>query len=268
MLPALNVSRLSLRAALVGLILLSAFLVEAQAQKAETTTMTIFAAASLRNALDDAAKAFEKNTGDKVVISYAGSSALAKQIEQGAPADIFISADLDWMDYVAKAKLIKNDTRFNLLGNRLVLIAPKDSTVAVKIAKDFPLATILGDNHIAMADVKSVPAGKYGSAALKKLGVWSSVKPKVAQAANVRAALALVAQGEAPLGIVYETDAAAEPKVKIVGVFPDDTHPPIIYPIAITAATKNADAAKAFIDYLKTPDAQAFFTRQGFTILK
>lgn len=267
MFPA-NVSRLCVRPVLAGLMLLSLFFVDAQAQKADTTTITIFAAASLRNALDDAAKAFEKSTGDKVVISYAGSSALAKQIEQGAPADIFISADLDWMDYVAKAKLIKNDTRFNLLGNRLVLIAPKTSTVSVKIAKDFPLATILGDNHIAMADVKSVPAGKYGSAALKKLGVWSSVEPKVAQAANVRAALALVAQGEAPLGIVYETDAAAEPKVKIVGVFPDDTHPPIIYPIAITAATKNADAAKAFIDYLKTPDAQAFFTRQGFTILK
>ncbi len=268
MLAVANLSRLSLRMALAGLMLVSTLLVEARAQKTEATTITIFAAASLRNALDNAAKAYDKSTGNKVVISYAGSSALAKQIAQGAPADIFISADLDWMNYVQKAKIIKDDTRFNLLGNRLVLIAPKSSTVSVKIAKDFPLATILGDNHIAMANVKAVPAGKYGSAALRKLGVWSAVEPKVAQAANVRAALALVAQGEAPLGIVYETDAAAEPKVKIIDVFPEDTHPPIIYPIAMIAATKNADAAKAFIDYLKTPGAQAFFTEQGFTILK
>ncbi|MFA5956608.1 MAG: molybdate ABC transporter substrate-binding protein [Hyphomicrobium sp.] len=248
--------------------LVSALQLEAQAQKTDTTTITIFAAASLKNALDSAAAAYDKSTGDKVVISYAGSSALAKQIEQAAPADIFISADLDWMDYVDKKKLIKDDTRFNLLGNRLVLIAPNASTLSLKIGKDFPLAAALGDNHIAMANVKSVPAGKYGLAALTKLGVWSAVEPKVAQADNVRAALALVAQGEAPLGIVYETDAAAEPKVKIVDVFPADTHPPIIYPIAILAETKNGDAAKAFITYLKTPDAQAFFTKQGFTILK
>jgi len=268
MLAASNLSRLTLKIALAGMMLVSTFLVEAQAQKTDTTTITIFAAASLKTALDGAAAAYEKSTGNKAVISYAGSSALAKQIEQGAPADIFVSADLDWMDYVQKAKLIKDDTRFNLFGNRLVLIAPKASTVELKIGKDFPLAAALGDNHLAMANVKSVPAGKYGSAALQKLGVWSAVGPKVAQADNVRAALALVAQGEAPLGIVYETDAAAEPKVKIVDVFPEDTHPPIIYPIAIIAATKNGDAAKAFIDYLKSPDAQAFFTKQGFTILK
>ncbi|MFT3732017.1 MAG: molybdate ABC transporter substrate-binding protein [Hyphomicrobium sp.] len=242
--------------------------VDAQAQKTDTTTITIFAAASLKNALDSAAAAYGKSTGNKVVISYAGSSALAKQIEQGAPADIFISADLDWMDYVDKKKLVKDDTRFNLLGNRLVLIAPKDSNVSLKIGDGFPLAATLGDNRIAMANVKSVPAGKYGSAALTKLGVWKDVEPKVAQADNVRAALALVAQGEAPLGIVYETDAAAEPKVKIVDVFPEDSHPPIIYPIAILAETKNGDAAKAFIDYLKTPDAQAMFTKQGFTVFK
>ena len=268
MLAAPNLSRLTLKIALAGMMLVWTFLVEAQAQKTDTTTITIFAAASLKTALDGAAAAYEKSTGNKAVISYAGSSALAKQIEQGAPADIFVSADLDWMDYVQKAKLIKEDTRFNLFGNRLVLIAPKASTVELKIGKDFPLAVALGDNHLAMANVKSVPAGKYGSAALQKLGVWSAVEPKVAQADNVRAALALVAQGEAPLGIVYETDATAEPKVKIVDVFPENTHPPIIYPIAIIAATKNGDAAKAFIDYLKSADAQAFFTKQGFTILK
>lgn len=268
MLAASILSRLYLRMALAGLLLVSTLWVDAQAQKTDTSTITIFAAASLRNALDDATKAYEKSTGNKIVISYAASSALAKQIEQGAPADIFISADLDWMDYVEKKSLIKNDTRFNLLGNRLVLIAPKDSSVSLKIANGFPLAATLGDNHIAMANIKAVPAGKYGHAALEKLGVWKEVEPKVAQAANVRAALALVAQGEAPLGIVYETDAAAEPKVKIVDAFPEDTHPPIIYPIAILAATKNADADKAFIDYLKTPEAQAFFTKQGFTVLK
>ncbi|MBS0252260.1 MAG: molybdate ABC transporter substrate-binding protein [Proteobacteria bacterium] len=268
MLAASILSRLSLRMALAGLLLVSMLWVDAQAQKTDTSTITIFAAASLRNALDDAAKAYEKSSGNKIVISYAASSALAKQIEQGAPADIFISADLDWMDYVEQKSLVKNDTRFNLLGNRLVLIAPKDSSVSLKIANDFPLAAALGDNHIAMANIKAVPAGKYGHAALEKLGVWKEVEPKVAQAANVRAALALVAQGEAPLGIVYETDAAAEPKVKIVDAFPEDTHPPIIYPIAILAATKNADADKAFIDYLKTPEAQAFFTKQGFTVLK
>jgi molybdate transport system substrate-binding protein len=268
MLALSSLSRLSLRLVSAGLMLLSAFLVEAHAENAGAKTVTIFAAASLKNALDDAAKSQEQKTGDRVVISYAASSALAKQIEQGAPADVFISADLDWMDYVQKKNLIKTDTRFNLLGNRLVLIAPASSTTTLKIANGFPLAAALGTNHIAMANVKAVPAGKYGLAALEKLGVWKDVEPKVAQADNVRAALALVAQGEAPLGIVYETDAAAEPKVKIVDIFPDDTHPPIIYPIAITATAKNSDAAKAFVDYLKTPDAQAFFTKQGFTIVK
>jgi len=260
--------RVSLKLAIAGVLLFSALSLPAIAQKTETTTATVFAAASLKNALDAAAAAYQKNTGNKIVASYAGSSALAKQIEQGAPADIFISADLDWMNYVETAKLIKDGTRFNLLGNRLVLIAPKSSTASLKIENGFDLAKALGDGRLAMADVKSVPAGKYGSAALKKLGVWDSVASKIAQAENVRAALALVAQGETPLGIVYETDAAAEPKVKIVGIFPEDTHPPIIYPIAVVAGSKNAAAAEAFIDYLKTPDGQAAFTKQGFTILK
>ena len=262
-----NLSRFTLSMALAGLLSVSG-LAEAQAQKTDTTTLTVFAAASLKNALDGAAKAYEKSTGNKIVISFAGSSALAKQIEQAAPADIFISADLDWMDYVQKKKLIDDGSRSNLLGNRLVLIAPKSSTISLKIAPDFPLAATLGDNHLAMANVKSVPAGKYGSAALEKLGVWTAVEPKVAQADNVRAALALVAQGEAPLGIVYQSDAVAEPKVKIVDTFPEETHPAIIYPIAILSATKSGDAAKAFVAYLRTPEAEAFFTKQGFTILR
>lgn len=268
MLSALNLPQLSLKIALAGMIFVSAFTAGAEAQKTETTTTTIFAAASLKTALDSAASAYEKSTGNKVVVSYAASSALAKQIEQGAPADIFISADLDWMNYVDKAKLIKDGTRFNMLGNRLVLIAPKSSTASLKIEPGFDLAAALGDGRLAMAGVKSVPAGKYGAAALKKLGVWDAIEPKVAQAENVRAALALVAQGETPFGIVYETDAVAEPKVKIVGVFPEDSHPPIIYPIAVMAGAKNAGAAEAFIAYLKTPEGQAAFTKQGFTILK
>jgi molybdate transport system substrate-binding protein len=265
---AVKSSSFLLKITLAGMMLLPVLSAGTLAQKTEVTTVTIFAAASLKTALDSAAAAYEQSTGNKTVISYAGSSALAKQIEQGAPADIFISADLDWMDYVVKAKLIKDETRFNLLGNRLVLIAPAASPVSLKIGKDFPLAAALGDGRLAMANVKSVPAGKYGSAALEKLGVWSAVEPKVAQADNVRAALALVARGEAPLGIVYETDAAAEPKVKIVDIFPEDTHPPIIYPIAVTAAAKNGDAAAAFVAYLKSASGQARFTKQGFTILK
>jgi molybdate transport system substrate-binding protein len=269
MLAVHKLSRLSLKMTLAGLMLAASLSVAAaEAQKPEATTLTIFAAASLKTALDRAATAYEKSSVNKIVISYAGSSALAKQIEHGAPADIFISADLDWMDYVAKAKLIKDDTRSNLLGNRLVLIAPQSSSVSLKIEKDFALAAALGDGRLAVADVKAVPAGKYAAAALQKLGVWASVEPKLAPAENVRAALALVAQGEAPLGIVYETDAAAEPKVKVVGVFPEDTHPPIIYPIAVTVAAKNADAALAFIGYLKSPEGQAAFTKQGFSILK
>lgn len=261
-------SRFSFKMVVAGMLALSLLSVPAIAQKTETTTATVFAAASLKTALDSASAAYQKSTGNKIVVSYAASSALAKQIEQGAPADIFISADLDWMDYVDKAKLIKDDTRFNMLGNRLVLIAPASSTASIKIEPGFGLAEALGDGRLAMADVKAVPAGKYGSAALKKLGIWDAIEPKVAQAENVRAALALVAQGEAPFGIVYETDATAEPKVKIVGVFPEDSHPPIIYPIAVTAGSKDPESAKAFIAYLKSPEGQAAFTKQGFTILK
>jgi molybdate transport system substrate-binding protein len=268
MLATSKLSRLSLATALAGLMLVSALSIAVEAQKTETDTVTVFAAASLKTALDDAKIAYEKNTGNKANISYEASSALAKQIEQGAPADIFISADLAWMDHVEKAKLIRDDTRFNMLGNELVLIAPKASSVSLKIDKGFDLAGALGDNRLAVADVKAVPAGKYAAAALKKLGVWDSVESKLAPAANVRAALALVAEAEAPLGIVYQTDAAAEPRVKVVGVFPEDTHPPIIYPVAVTSAAKDVDAANAFIAYLKTPEGQAPFTKQGFTILK
>jgi molybdate transport system substrate-binding protein len=193
-----------------------------QANAAEEQRITVFAAASMKNALDEVNTLFTNRSGIKVVASYAASSALMKQIEQGAPADVFLSADVDWMDYGAKHNLIKNDSREDLLGNRLVLIAPKDSkTDQVTIERGFDLAGLVGNGRIATGDVRSVPAGLYAKAALEKLGVWSSVESKLAMAENVRAALVLVARREAPLGIVYETDAKIDPGVKIVGVFPE-----------------------------------------------
>ena len=229
--------------------------------------VTVFAAASLKNALDVVNADYQKAKGGEAVASYAASSALAKQIESGAPADIFVSADLQWMDYLADKKLIQKDTRFNLLGNELVLVAKKDSAKPVEINKEFKLAELLGDGKLAMGAVDNVPAGKYGKQALESLGVWSSVESHVAGAENVRAALVLVAKGEAPYGIVYKTDAAAEPGVAIVGTFPTDSHKPIIYPVAITSDSKSADA-KAYLDFLKSDKAKADFEAQGFVILK
>jgi molybdate transport system substrate-binding protein len=228
--------------------------------------LTVFAAASLKNALDAVNAACEAEAGEKATISYAASPALAKQIEQGAPADVFFSADLDWMKYLSKRKLIKPDTETELLGNRIVLIAPADSSAATGIAPNFELAALLGDGRLAMANVDAVPAGKYGRAALEALGVWASVENKVAQAENVRAALALVSTGEAPLGIVYQTDAKAEPKVKVVGIFPQDTHPPIVYPVAETAES-TSETAPAFLKCLRSAKATALFEEHGFTVL-
>ena len=229
-------------------------------------TVTIFAAASLKNALDDVNHAWKADTGKEARISYAASSALAKQIEAGAPADLFISADLDWMKYLSGKKLIQKETEVRLLGNKLVLIAPKASAEPVKITPDFDLAGLLKGGHLAMANTDAVPAGKYGKAALKKLGIWKSVEGRIAQAQNVRAALKLVATGEAPYGIVYQTDAHAEPSVKIVGEFPGESYPPIIYPAALVAGSKNPDAA-AFLKYMQTAKAKKLFEKQGFTFL-
>jgi molybdate transport system substrate-binding protein len=234
--------------------------------RAEVKAPVVFAAASLKDALDAVNAEWKKESGKEATISYAASSALAKQIEQGAPADIFVSADEDWMNYLADRKLIKPETRFDLVGNKLVLIAPKDSKLTATISSGFPLASLLGDGHLAMADTASVPAGKYGKAALEKLGVWDGVKDKIAQAENVRAALSLVSRGEAPLGIVYATDAKSDPKVKVLDTFPESTHAPILYPIAITAASSNAEAP-SFLAYLKTAAAQTAFEAQGFKVL-
>ena len=228
--------------------------------------VTVFAAASLKNAMDEVNAAWNASTGKTANISYAGSSALARQIEEGAPADLFISADLAWMDYLKERNLIKPDSDLHQLGNRIVLVAAADSDTNLDIAPGFDLAGALGEGRLAMANIESVPAGRYGKAALESLGTWSSVESKVAQAENVRAALALVSLGEAPLGIVYQTDAAADPAVKIVGIFPEDTHEPIIYPAAITAESDNADA-QALFEFIQTPEAAALFEKQGFEVL-
>jgi molybdate transport system substrate-binding protein len=233
---------------------------------AQDRSLTVFAAASMKNALDDVDAAFTKQTGIKVVASYDASSALMKQIEGGAPADIFMSADLHWMDYGSEKKLIKDDTRVNLLGNELVLIAAKDSKIDnVAIKPGFDLAGLAGSGRIATGDVAAVPVGLYAKAALQKLGVWSSVEPKMAMTANVRAALVLVARGEAPLGIVYSTDAKVEPGVKVVAVFPEDSHDPIIYPVAATVTAK-PDAAQ-YLAFVRSQAAKTIFESYGFTVL-
>jgi len=229
--------------------------------------ITVFAAASLRNALDEADTAFSKATGIKVVASYAASSALIKQIEQGAPADVIVSADLTWMDYAAGHKLIKPDTRVNLLGNRLALIVPTDSKLdKVTIGNGFDIAKLAGPGRIAVADVSAVPAGRYAKQALEALGVWPAAERKLAMAENVRAALAYVARGETAIGIVYETDAKVELGVKIIGVFPEGSHPPVIYPAAATAATANPAVAH-YLDFLRTGAAKVIFERYGFSFL-
>ncbi|TMJ59938.1 MAG: molybdate ABC transporter substrate-binding protein [Alphaproteobacteria bacterium] len=233
---------------------------------ADSKSPLVFAAASLKNVLDAINDAWRRETGKHATIAYAASSTLAKQIENGAPADLFISADRDWMNYLDTRKLINPESRSDLLGNSLVLIAPASGTVKLSIVPDFGLAAALGDGRLAMADPAAVPAGRYGMAALEHLGVWSSVEKRVAAAENVRAALLLVARGETPLGIVYRTDAAAEPAVKIVGIFPPDTHPPIVYPIALTATSTNPDAP-ILLAYLRGAAARGQFEKAGFTVL-
>lgn len=228
---------------------------------------TVFAAASLKTALDEIDALWAKQPGRTVTVSYAASSALAKQIEQGAPADVFISADLDWMNYVEGKGLIRTETRRNMLGNTLVLVAPTAAAKPVTIDAKLPLADMIGDGKLATGDVKSVPAGKYAKAALEKLGLWESVGPKVAGAESVRAALQLVAREEAKYGIVYGSDAVSEPKVKVIGEFPAGTFPAITYPIAVTKESTSPDAA-AYVGFLGSPEAGKIFESQGFTVLK
>jgi molybdate transport system substrate-binding protein len=230
---------------------------------ANAQSAVVFAAASLKNALDEVATLSQS----KAILAYGSSSALARQIEGGAPAQVFISADLDWMDYLEQRKLLRDGTRKNLLGNKLVLIAPAGSTAKVEIRAGFPLATLLGDGRLATADPAHVPAGKYTKAALQKLGVWDSVAGKLAPTENVRAALALVARGETPLGSVYATDAAAEPKVRVVAEFPEGLHPAIVYPVALTSGAPLTGAAADFLSLLLSPAARKVFEKHGFTPL-
>lgn len=234
---------------------------------AQNQPVVVYAAASLKNALDEIAADWTKQSGVEVRVSFAASSALAKQIENGAPADVFISADIAWMDYLAKKDLIRTDTRQNLLGNSLVLIANRDNKFGdVKIGPDFDLAKLLGKERLAVAAVETVPAGKYAKAALTKLGIWKTVEKKLAEAENVRAALAYVARGETPLGIVYRTDAAAEKNVVVISTFPAGSHPAIVYPAAQLKSSKNGKADD-FQKALNTPEARAIFAKHGFTTL-
>jgi molybdate transport system substrate-binding protein len=251
------------RILLTLLFALAAFADHASAQEQK---MIVFAAASLKDALDEVNAAYKQAKGVEIVTSYAGSGALIKQIEQGAPAEVFISADLESMDYGAQKKAVQDASRVNLLGNRLVLITAADSKIgAVTIDSSLDLARLAGDGRITTGDVRAVPAGRYAQAALQKLGLWASVQGKLAMVENVRLALSLVARGEAPLGIVYETDARAEPRVKVVGTFPAESHPPIVYPAALTAAAK--PGAAAYLEFLQSPAARGIFEKRGFTIL-
>ncbi len=237
------------------------------AATAQSAGPTVFAAASMKTALDEIDALWTAKSGKTVTVSYAASSALAKQIEAGAPADLFVSADIPWMNYVAEKGLIKTETRVDLLGNALVLVAPVANPEKVEIAAGAPLAAKVGDGKIATGDIASVPVGKYAKASLEKLGLWKDVEPKIAGAENVRAALGLVARGEAKYGIVYATDAKAEPKVVVVGTFPADSHPPIVYPVAVTKDAKSPDVAD-YLAFLKGPEARKIFEGQGFTVIK
>ncbi len=238
------------------------------AHAAEPDSATVFAAASTTNAMNDISRIFTEKGLGKVVFSFASSSTLAKQIENGAPASVFISADEPWMNYLQERKLIEPESRFDLLANRLVLIAPTDSSVnKVEIAPKFDIAQLLGNGKLSVGDPDHVPAGKYAKAALQKLGAWTQMENKLARAADVRGALALVERGEAAFGIVYSTDAAITTKVKVVGVFPEDTHPKIVYPTALIAG-KSSAVAKKFFEFLKSPESKAVFQKYGFTTLK
>ena len=233
---------------------------------AEPGTMTVFAAASTTNAVTDIMRLFEDRGNVRLRSSFASSSTLAKQIEQGAPADVYISANTKWMDYLETKNMIEPDTRFDLLGNSIVLIAPRDSAINhIDIHPGLNLVMLLGDGRLSMGDPDHVPAGIYGKKAFKKLGMWSDIEKMVARSKDVRAALALVERAETPLGQVYATDAAISDKVRVVGIFPQESHPPIIYPVAIVVGRKNETALK-FIKFLKGSEAKEIFEKYGFTV--
>ena len=233
--------------------------------RAQPRGPVVLAAASLHEALDDAGRAWAGKGHARPVISFAGTPALARQIEAGAPADLFISADEEWMDHVAARGLLRRGTRAVLARNRLVLVAPASSTARLTIAPGFPLARALGTGRLAMADPDSVPAGRNARAALTSLGVWPSVAPRIARAENVRAALALVERGEAPFGVVYATDARASTRVRVLGTFSEASHPPITYPMALLHGSTHA-GAEPFRRFLLSREGRAILARRGFTV--
>ncbi len=241
------------------------FCAPSSAAQTDNPPLIVFAAASLTNALQELGDDFTKNSSIPVKFSFAASSALARQIENGAPADVFFSADLEWMDYLQTQKLIQVATRHDVLSNQLVLVAPADSKIVLKIGPHFALAKTVGSGRLATGDPDSVPVGRYAREALTNLGVWNEVEARLVRADSVRSALALVDRGEASLGIVYATDAQIDRKVRVVDVFPDNTHLPIVYPIALTTVA-TADAIK-FIDYVRGPVGDATFKKYGFTHL-
>jgi molybdate transport system substrate-binding protein len=245
--------------------LFAALLSGAHAADVQSATLTVFGAASLTNVLQDLGDAFTKETSIPVKFSFAASSTLARQIENGAPADVFMSADADWMDYLQARHLIQEGSRHDVVGNRLVLIAPATSTLQLKIAPDFALAAALGKAHLATGDPAAVPVGRYAEAALTKLGVWAQVQDRIVRADSVRSALTFVDHGEAPLGIVYETDALIDKNVRVVDVFPADTHPPIVYPVALTRGAK--PAAAQFLTFISSAAAAQTFKAYGFVPL-
>jgi molybdate transport system substrate-binding protein len=244
--------------------LIAALFLTALPLRAADTPLLVFAASSLTDALNEIGAAYTRETGQQVKLSYAASSVLAKQIEAGAKADVFFSADTDWMDYVTARSLIDKPTRKDLLGNRLVLVAPKGSPIQLKIAPNFPISAALGKGRLSTGDPDSVPVGKYARGALTSLGVWDDVADRLIRAENVRSALSFIARGEAPLGIVYETDALIDKGVRVVDVFPDNSHLPIVYPVAATTVAQ--PTAARFVKYLQSDAAVASFKKFGFSI--
>jgi molybdate transport system substrate-binding protein len=247
----------------IGLLVLCTLDAPVRAADAPDRELLVFAAASLTNALDEIGTAYAQQTQQHVKFSYAASSALARQLEAGSRADVFFSADVEWMDYLQARNLVDRSTRRNLLSNRLVLVAPADSKIELKIAPGFALGAALGSNgRLATGDPDSVPVGKYARSALTSLGVWNEVADRLVRADNVRSALAFIARGETPLGIVYETDARVEKRVRIVDFFPADSHPPIVYPVAVTATAR--PAARQFVEFLQSAPAREIFKKNGF----
>ncbi|WP_334177393.1 molybdate ABC transporter substrate-binding protein [Pseudoxanthomonas sp.] len=260
----MNLSAL-LRPVFTAALLLATSLAPCGVRAQDDAGLTVFAAASLKESLDEAAATYRKQTGVPVRVSYAASSALARQIEQGAPADVFFSADLEWMDYLQQRDKLEPATRRSLLGNQLVLVAPKASKARVDLKRPATFLAALGNDRLALGQTQTVPAGKYARASLESLSLWNGVKARLAESESVRAALMLVARGETPLGIVYASDAKAEPAVRVLATFPEDSHPPIVYPVAVLRGAHSAQATQ-FVQWLASPAADAIFLRRGFAV--